>query len=123
MDEMRYWRCSRCEVIVPGPTDRTAPCLPCWANDKMDIPLELVAVLPVAELAALRAREIDWERYNTLDTEVEQLRALRARVDSVTVLPKPHGSNKHTFEPRGCGYCEGWEDGIDAYRATLKGVT
>jgi len=37
-------------------------------------------VLPVAQYDALMAREIDWERYNVLDNEVDRLRRLEAVV-------------------------------------------
>ena len=84
---------------------------------------EPVAMLPMAELEALRANEIDWERFNALDSEVVRLRELKARMDSVGVLPKRHGSPEHQMDIKGCSYCEGWDDGIDAYRNALEGGT
>lgn len=64
---------------------------------------EPVALLPVAELAALRA--------------------LQARMDSVGVLPEKHGTPTHQMDIKGCPYCEGWDDGIEAYRNALEGGT
>lgn len=74
-----YWRCPDClRIESKPPLDKGVSC-------RTGQPLEPVAVLPVAELAALRAREIDWERYNALDSEVQRLRLIEARLRDDTL--------------------------------------
>ena len=59
-------------VMMPG--------APHFCTKGCEKPMEPVMVLPVAEYNALMAREIDWERYNVLDNEVDRLRRLEAVV-------------------------------------------
>ena len=111
-----YWRCPDCGRITEGFG------LSCRTGQAP----EHVAVVPVDDHAALRAREMDWERYNALDTEVVALRALKARVEDDELLDdvvargmqgNGHPTNCvcHTFAEDGAR-----ERGAADYRAALR---
>ena len=103
-----YWRCKWCNIV-----HATYVCEH-LQQECCGVPMEPVAVLPVAELAALRAREIDWERYNMLDSEVEALRRLRDRVASEAFLDDfLAGLDDVLYED------DHIHEAIDAYRAAL----
>ena len=76
--EARYWRCRACLTVH---YHKLAPADWQWGCETCGCPMEPVVVLPVAEYNALMAREIDWERYNVLDNEVDRLRRLEAAVE------------------------------------------
>src|SRR3990167_9586799 len=74
-------------VMMPG--------APHFCTKGCEKPMEPVMVLPVAEYNALMAREIDWERYNVLDNDVDRLRRLE---DAVRAAPEGFadiGSYRH----------------------------
>jgi hypothetical protein len=62
MTEPTYWRCSRCEVILPRYGGASMPsCSRCWEDEGLRFPLSPVEVHPVGtgdELARLRELEI-----------------------------------------------------------------
>ena len=94
MAPLRLWLCSRCHNWSAH--DSCGDCI----HEASVGPLPPFhstpfVVLPVAEYNALMAREIDWERYNVLDNDVDRLRRLE---DAVRAAPEGFadiGSYRH----------------------------
>lgn len=105
-----HWYLYRIEGM---PDEMVGPYTIAWT----EIPPEYVevAILPVAELDVLRLREFDWERYNVLDSEVDRLRAMEARVRDETTARDAAFVRDDEWLRRSR------RDAIDAYRAAVLG--
>lgn len=54
--ETRWWRCPRCEVVVPRMSDESA-CPACFHDDGVEVDRQPVDVLPAGSAARLAALE------------------------------------------------------------------
>jgi len=116
-----YWRCPRCEVVVPTPAYKafeTSLCGKCYDEDGLRVEREQCEVHPVGTVQKLEARirELEWEirLYEAPNATIREQNAALTRLRAMEARLRDDGTACVIHRVSTA-------DAIDAYRLAVLG--